>query len=82
MTIVPRLLERYKAMVLDLPGVARKDPARARMLLRRLIGGPLRLVPENGALVAEFKLTGERMALVAGAIPEGRDKTGGAGGGT
>ena len=60
-------------MVQDLPAIAREDPARARLLLRRLIGGGLRLVPENGELVAEFEVTESRMALATGAIPGQRE---------
>lgn len=73
---LPRLQERYKALLKSLPAVAARDPARARALLQTLTGG-LRMVPTKQGLVAEGVLTGERLAAFAGA-----HCTGGAGGGT
>lgn len=77
--LVPRLEQRLSALVKDLPAIARKDPDRARMLLRRL-GGHILLVPdENDELEAEFEVTGSRLALAVGAMPGPRE-IGGSGG--
>lgn len=50
-------------------------------MLRRILGGPIRLVPKNGQFVAECNLTARQVALAAG-THIGHLETGGAGGGT
>ncbi len=75
-SLLPRLQERYKALLKDLPAVAARDPNRARALFQQLTGG-VRLVPGKDGLVAEMTLTGERLAAFAGV-----SGANGAGGGT
>jgi hypothetical protein len=78
-SMIPRLAELFHEKVKELPQLAKADPDRARMLLRRLIGGSLRLVPEDGRLVAEFELNGNRLALFSSSQPVSRE-IGGSGG--
>lgn len=51
---VPRAVDRYRALVRDLPATLGRDVARARAQLRHLIGR-VRLVPEGDHLVAELQ---------------------------
>lgn len=51
---LPRAVDKYRALVRNLPAALGRDVARARAQLRQLIG-QVRLVPEHGHLVAEIK---------------------------
>jgi aminoglycoside/choline kinase family phosphotransferase len=61
-SIVPQVANLFREKVKELPQLAKADPDRGRMLLRRLIGGSLRLLPQDGRLVAEFEPNGTRPA--------------------
>jgi hypothetical protein len=78
MFALPRLKERFNAIVQDLPAVGKTDPARARQLLRQLIGGHIRVLVEGDKPVLEFEMTGTRM-LLAGGIPGTSDRVGSGG---
>jgi hypothetical protein len=76
-SVLPRLKDRYEALMGNLPAaVAKKDPERARALLQQLPGG-LHIIRRKDGLAAEAMLTGERLAAFGGL-----SCTGGAGGGT
>lgn len=57
-SIVPQVANLFREKVKELPQLAKADPDRGRMLLRRLIGGSLRLLPEDGRLVANVRFMG------------------------
>lgn len=77
--LVPKLMEKWTALVLSLPAIAKADPARARAVLRQVVGGSLRLGLSGGETVVEFEATGARLALALGADP-GSGEVGGSGG--
>jgi len=52
--LIPRIGERYLAMVRELNEAAERDPVRARQALLQALEGPITLHPENGVLVAEI----------------------------
>ncbi|MGE0579651.1 recombinase family protein [Reyranella sp.] len=84
-SLLPRLEARYKALLRDLPALAKRDPEGARTLLQQLTGGLLvvavAIKDEDGkrrkALAVDYALSGERLMLASGV-----SGTGGAGGGT
>jgi hypothetical protein len=51
--LIPRIGERYLAMVRELNKAAERDPVRARQALLQALEGPITLHPENGVLVAD-----------------------------
>ena len=52
--LLPRIGERYLAMVRELDRTAERDPLRARQALTEALEEPITLHPENGVLVAEI----------------------------
>lgn len=54
-TFLPRAKASYKKLVNELEHTLLTDTLRARALLRKLLGGKVRLVPEDGNLVAEIR---------------------------
>lgn len=52
---LPRAVDSYKKLVNELERTLQTDALRARALLRKLLGGKVRLVPEDGGLVAEIR---------------------------
>ncbi len=54
-TMIPRALDRYRALVENLGEVSRRDVERARADVRKLVGGEIRLMPATGGLVAEIR---------------------------
>ncbi len=53
--VLPRVAASYKRLVNDLERTLNTDALRARALLRKLLGGKVRLVPEGTNLVAEIR---------------------------
>lgn len=52
---LPRAADSYRKLVNELERTIQTDALRARALLRKLLGGKVRLIPEDGGLIAEIR---------------------------
>lgn len=62
--LLPNAIERYERAVAQLPGMLERDPARAREILRRLLG-TVRMVRRNGGIFAEVSTSAGALLGVA-----------------
>lgn len=73
-----RLKTMFGTLVEELPALAKADPARARNVLRQLVGTHIGVVEEDGVPYLLFEVTGTRMALVSG-MPSPGERVGSGG---
>ena len=73
-----RLKTMFGLLVEELPALAKADPARARNVLRQLVGSHIRIVEEDGVPHLVFEVTGTRMALASG-LPSPGERVGSGG---
>jgi site-specific DNA recombinase len=80
-TMIPRVQETYRRLIDGLPKAKGADIAEARGALGDLVGGFIRLGPENGALVGEYSLSRETLVFQclgrSGKRPDISDGSGG-----
>ena len=55
--LIPRLVDRFRAFVADLPAMAKRDPVSARRELAQIMG-PVKIVPEGEKVFAELGIYG------------------------
>ncbi len=68
--LIPRLVDRFRAFVADLPSMAKRDPVSARRELAQIMG-PVKIVPEGEKVFAELGIYGGLLD-VAGSGSGGR----------
>lgn len=61
--MLPRMIDTYQALVADLPNSVGRDMSKARNVVRELVGGSIRLVPNGGYLHAH--LQGDYAGLIS-----------------